>query len=695
MITINTTLSIFAMLGISSLAVFWAKRLKIPHTVLLVIIGMFLGILSNISFFSFFNEFKLTPELIFYLFLPALIFESAYNINIRKLIANGKIILLLAVVSFLLSTAIISLGLYSVLLLLGLKVNIGLTMLFGALISATDPVAVLSLFKEYGVPNRLSLIFEGESLFNDATAVATFLIILEAIRQNDLSLFTAIPGFFTFLSMLLLGVVFGIFIGGVFAYIVGKTKTSETASITLTIVLAHITFILSDVISGVKLGDLTIHISPIISTTIASLVIGNYGRTKLKSETENVISKIWEQFAFMSNSLIFILIGLLIVGTPIFNNTVFIITLLTIFVVIIARASSIYPIVYLYNKSKKDNSKIPKSWQHLLAWGSLRGALAVTMVLLIPDNLTFADWPLDVSPKELLLSLTIGCIAFTLFIKAVSIKHLIQRFNLNGLTAIEEVEYQEAMAIIHHKVTERVKRYKKRGYIDEQIADSLLKKHDSDFSKACAQVNKLSTKKKEDLTLRVLRIFSIGIEKRFLKKLYNDGEVTEDVFRQIQGKLRLQLEAIEEGNLQPNLTIHEDSYDIVDKLLDSIPKCIRKIFKQPENNRDFNNKYMYYRAQAILSRKVLKELQTLDKVCNSIFTNEAVKHVTDLYTSFKQNSERKLFDLSKTNQKYSKELSELLATYGVRTIENNTLEDIFKKELVTKKLYLNIKEEID
>jgi len=493
--------------------------------------------------------------------------------------------------------------------------------------------------------------------------------------------------------MLLLGVVFGILVGGIFAYIVGKTKSNETASITLTIVLAHTTFILSDVISGVRLGDFAIHISPIISTTVASLVIGNYGRTKLKSETENIISKIWEQFAFMSNSLIFILIGLLIVSTPILNNTVFVITLIAIFVVIIARAGSIYPIVYLYNKGK-NIGKIPKSWQHLLAWGSLRGALAVTMVLLIPDNLTFADWPLTVSPKELVLSLTIGCIAFTLFIKAVSIKHLIQHFNLNGLTSIEEVEYQEAMAIIHHKVTEKVKRYKKRGYIDEQIADSLLKKHDSDFSKACAQVNKLSTKKKEDLALRVLRIFSIGIEKRFLKKLYNDGEVTEDVFRQIQGKLRLQLEAIEEGNLQPNLTIHEDSYDVIDKLLDSIPKRIRRISKQPEDNREFNNKYMYYRAQAILSRKVLKELQTLNKVCNSIFTDEAVKHVTDLYTSFKQNSEHKLFNLSKNNTKYSKKLSELLATYGVRTIENNALEDIFKKELVTKKLYLNIKEEI-
>jgi len=691
MLTIGTTLTIFLMLGISSLSLFLAKRLNFPHTVLLVLIGVGLGFLSMNPSFSFINEFKLTPELLFYLLLPTLIFESAYHMDIRKLVADSSAVLSLAIGSFLVSAFLVAGILHFLLLLIGIDIPFIITLLFGALISATDPVAVLALFKEYGVPKRLSLIFEGESLFNDATAVAFFLIILGAIGHGGITIFTSLTGLLTFLSMLVMGVLFGLFVGGIFAYLVGAVRESEVASITLTIVLAHITFILAEVISEVELfGMFSLHISPIISTTVASLLMGNYGRPKMNPEAEAIVGTLWEQFAFLANSLIFILIGVLIVEAPIFEPIMLVVVVISIITVAIARALSIYPVISIYNFIQKKERRIPSSWQHLLAWGSLRGALAVTMVLLIPDSLTVPGWSLDISPKDFLLSITVGCIAATLFIKATTIRKMVRHFKLDSLTAMEEIEYQEAQALIHHKINEHITLYKERGYIDTDIAEKLISEHASEFRKASKQVGVLSQEKRNDLAFRILRIFAIGIEKRNLKELYHRNEVSEFVFRRIQGKLRLQLEAIEDGDLDPDVTIHVDGRDIFERFFSSI----KSLLGHREKNQSYDDLYMYYRAQAIVSRKVLKELHLLNKACSTIFTSGAVGHVNNLYTSFKKNSLQKLHNLSKEDPIEAKKLAEALAVRGVHSIEETVLNDIYHKELITQKLYISIKEEL-
>ena len=241
MLTANATLAIFAMLGISSLAIFLAKRVKLPHTVFLVIVGLFLGLLAQaLPTFHFFSEFSLTPELLFYLLLPTLIFESAYNINVRRMVEDAPIIMVLSLVSLIVSTVVVGALLYFFLLFLGFTIPFIVALIFGALISATDPVAVLALFKEYGAPRRLSLIFEGESLFNDATAVALFLLLIEVARFGYHGFDTILEGVVSFTSMMVGGVLFGIIVGGIFAKLIGLARENETASITLTIVLAHI-----------------------------------------------------------------------------------------------------------------------------------------------------------------------------------------------------------------------------------------------------------------------------------------------------------------------------------------------------------------------------------------------------------------------------------------------------------------------
>src|SRR3990172_899101 len=282
MLTAESALALFVMLAISSLSLFIAQRLRIPHTVFLVAIGIVLGFLSVFQYLNFLAQFSLPPELLFFIFLPILIFDCAYNINIRHLTHDAVIISLLAVGSLLVSAFLIAVGIYFVFDLIGLDIPFILLLVFGAIISATDPVAVMALFKEYGAPRRLSLIFEGESIFNDGTAVALFLVVLAIAKSGVYGTTDILHGAITFVSMVIGGIAFGLIFGGVFAKLVGYTRGNEFVCITLTMVLAHTTFICAELFtSHVRIAGMQIPISSIIATTTSSLLMGNYGRYKI------------------------------------------------------------------------------------------------------------------------------------------------------------------------------------------------------------------------------------------------------------------------------------------------------------------------------------------------------------------------------------------------------------------------------
>lgn len=135
--------------------------------------------------FEIFGAFKLTSDILFYIFLPILLFESAYNINYRALIKNIRAVSTLAISSLIFSAFLTAIGLFFLLKILGIEMPFIVTLLFGSLISATDTAAALAIFKNLGIPDRLKLIFEGESLFNDGTAIALFVIVLSLVEQQS------------------------------------------------------------------------------------------------------------------------------------------------------------------------------------------------------------------------------------------------------------------------------------------------------------------------------------------------------------------------------------------------------------------------------------------------------------------------------------------------------------------------------
>lgn len=201
--------------------------------------------------------------------------------------------------------------------------------------------------------------------------------------------------------MIVVGIAFGAFIGVAFSKIIGKIHNEPLLELSLTVALAHATFAASELMTHFVAPT-----SGVIATTVAAMVLGNYGRLKITPSVEKTMGHYWEFFAFLANSFVFVLIGILVVELPIDWRFLLLPTLAAVVVVMVSRALSVYPIIGLLNLSKSEEP-IPMSWQHLLSWGSLRGALAIIMVLLIPENLAIEGWALPVSVRDFALALTV------------------------------------------------------------------------------------------------------------------------------------------------------------------------------------------------------------------------------------------------------------------------------------------------
>jgi CPA1 family monovalent cation:H+ antiporter len=281
--------------------------------------------------------------------------------------------------------------------------------LFGALISPTDPVSVLSLFKEVGAPKDLKTIVEGESLFNDATGVVLFTILLKAVLSGQEFGFAQAAYEFVKVSVggLLLGAVLGWIVFKIMRHI--EDHLLENA---LCLVLAYGSFWLAEVI----------HLSGVIGTVMAGLMIGNYGRRLSMSEkTTNTVEIFFESIAFLINSLLFVLIGLELREVP--ANIMWMTVFVAIAAMLIARAAVSYSFYWLLNQV---GTKRPKRWNHILFWGGLRGSIPIALLLNLPNEGLLVRW------RPVLLLAGFGCVFFSLVVQGITMKPLMLKLGIKG-----------------------------------------------------------------------------------------------------------------------------------------------------------------------------------------------------------------------------------------------------------------------
>jgi len=375
------------------------KYLRIPYTVALVLGGLLLSLL-HLSFLSPLQPNQrpnwLTPDVILILFLPALVFEGSVKIDVRDLLRDAAPLLVLANIGVLLATLVTG---YLVHWAIGLPILIAL--LFGAIISATDPISVLAIFKGLRMDKRLSVIIEGESVLNDGTAVVLFQILLAAVVAGGLSPAKGIAQF-------LWAVVGGAVLGSVLGYAASKiTQTIDDpqVGITLTTIVAYGSYLLAN----------HLHLSGVIATASAGLMVGNFGAKKGMS-TRTALESFWEYIAFVMNSLVFLLIGLEVHINALAHAWRPI--LFAIAAVMIGRSLSVYFLVPVSNLFAE---KIPFRWQHVIVWGGLRGALALALALSLDNTFPYRDRVLD---------LTFGVVVFSILAQGLTMKPLLRVLGL-------------------------------------------------------------------------------------------------------------------------------------------------------------------------------------------------------------------------------------------------------------------------
>ncbi|NOR81803.1 MAG: sodium:proton antiporter [Methyloprofundus sp.] len=689
--TLDVYLSIFTLMFISLGVNVLALKFRIPYTVLLVIAGSLLVPLSKIEFFSFITSFQLTPELLFFVFLPVLIFESAYNIKIRNISDNKIAISLLAIVGLLVSTVFIGYIGYWGFQLLGFQIPLLVTLLFGAIISATDPVAVLALFKEFGAPHRLTLIFEGESLFNDGTAFAIFLVLLDIIGHGYHGYSTLLQGLFTFCTMIIGGTVFGLFMGFLFSKLIESVKGHENLEITLTLLVAHFTFLLAEVISAnwVFNGH-AIHLSSIIATLVASMVIGNYGRFKMSSGVEEYMGKFWEYFAFVTNSLVFILMGLLFTSLTVSLNITWLPILMIILVVAIARAISIYVSIGIANQFKSEEN-IPLNWQHLMAWGSLRGSLAVIMVLLIPDDLALANWPYEFSIKEFIIAITIGSIYFSLLIKATTIGKVVRWLKIDALLPYEQLSYYKSKSLIYIDIIHRSKELYNNHYITAEQYQKFTDYYQRLHEKTCKQCANLDIDSSH-IVENMLQLYTLKIQKKELKTLFKHDEISESIYKKNLDILEIQTERVEQDSTK--LTSLNAYFSTWAGALNNI---IRKLFFLPSKKDNPEELYLYYQTQYLLISRVLEEMHQLkNSHLSEIFNDpQAIRNVIAIYQELKKVTEQQMQHEIESNQEMLEHLNEQSAINLLQTVQTDTLTELHDNEIITNKLHVTLNKELN
>ena len=369
------------------------RRIAVPYTVALVVFGLAAAVFAPAL------EFEITPELVLAVLLPGLIFEASYQIEIRELRSASGGVALLAVPGVLVTTGIVAVTLNVV---AGLPLELGFVV--GAMLSATDPVAVIATFKRLAAPKRLSTLIEGESLFNDGTALVVFVIGLRIVAA-DVTLADAV---WLFASTLVISLIIGVIIGFLASRIVA-TVDDHLIELTVSLVTAYGSYLIAD----------ALHESGIIATVVAGLTLGNYGRRIGMSEkTQEALDTVWEFLAFLLTALVFLLVGLSITVPRLLDSAGPIVV--AVLAILVGRVIVVYGLVGGSSRliASRFHRAIPFAWLHVMFWGGLRGAVSVALALSLPR-----DFP----QRELVQEITFGVVLFTLLVQGTTIGWVIDR----------------------------------------------------------------------------------------------------------------------------------------------------------------------------------------------------------------------------------------------------------------------------
>ncbi|MFT7688593.1 MAG: CPA1 family monovalent cation:H+ antiporter [Candidatus Azotimanducaceae bacterium] len=522
---------------------------KLPLTIALVFVGVGVSYAShNVDAFHSLAEFTLSPELVLFVFIPTLIFESAFNLNARQVGRNILPILTLAVPGLLISTAIIGtiFAFFSPFSLL-------VALLLGAILSATDPVAVISIFKQLGVPDRLTVLVEGESLLNDATSLVLATLLIGILSAGTFSSGVILGGIGEFFIVFFGGAFVGWLLAVITGQVLGSIESDPDIEITLSTILAYFSFIIAEHV---------FHVSGIMAVVAAGMVIGSWGKSKISPSSVSFMEHFWEYLAYLANVLIFIMVGMQIELATLWTNIDLI--LLVVCGMLISRAVVVFGVVPLVGKFP-GSEPIGLPYQMVMYWGGLRGAIALAIVLSLP--------PFEY--KDTLIAVVMGAVLFTLIVQGLSIEILVKKLGLNKLSVADNLSQLEGDRKARIEGLSRLNTLVDTGLFSQRIADNMREKGQKEIEDIGTEVKELHQMMDASSMINTLALRCLVREKARYSELFSQGLINEWAYRELDHNTDVQIDGVRYSNSLPgpsiNISISKRFSLITMSILDYIP----------------------------------------------------------------------------------------------------------------------------
>ena len=569
------------------------KRIKLPFTIILVLVGIMLSLLAEQQpeLGRLISRVDISPDLILYVFLPTLIFESAFNLDGRQLRHNLWPVLLLAIPGLLISTLVIGYIVHWV-----TAIPLSAALLLGAILSATDPVAVVALFKKMGAPKRLTILIEGESLFNDATAIVVSRLLIGVVLAGSLSWDTVLQGVSDIFILFVGGFLTGWLLGVITGYLLAAVESDPFIEITLTTVLAYVSFLLAEEL---------LHVSGVMATVGAGLVMSSWGRMKVSPSVRNYLEHFWEYLSFIANALIFLLVGIKVEISAVWNS--FDLLLWVIAAMIVARAFIIYGLVPLLKRVSPET--ISLAYQHILFWGGLRGAIALAIVLSLPEF----------EYTESFIALVMGVVMFTLLVQGLSIKSLMQWLGLSQSSVTDRLVQLEVSIDGKLEAKDRVQGMANTGIFSNKVTLRLHNECENqirDLKRIFETISQNELSHEQELNMLYLR--ALTEERNKYIEMFNKGHLSEGAFREQLLVIALQIDAIRyNGKFQ---RVHSHALkrrfeQALFKTMDKLPLLYRlsQRLKLARIGRDYEICWGHYIASDYVLQRIehLTEIETM------------------------------------------------------------------------------------
>ncbi len=516
---------IFLLMLASAVAMF-ARRWELPYTTALVVTGLLISILREQFYPGLDVGLHLTPELLFIVFLPILIYEAAFHFNLRDFFANWKAIITLAAPGLIVGIFMAGGLIFGLSMLLDLGLSFGGALLIAAMLSATDPVAVISLLREVGAPRRLSVLMEGESLLNDGVAVVVFGVILVALGLDSIHPTLTATFVLQFLSWEILGaLLIGAAVGGLISWVTTRVD-DHLIEITLTTLAAFGSFLLAG----------WAHSSGVIACLVAGMLTGNFGaRYGMSATTRVAVASFWEYLAFLANSFVFLLVGLEVSASRLLGNWA---PVLLVWIALLAsRTLLVGGALPLINRFE---GRMARYSSAAIIWGGLRGGIAMVLALSIPR-----EWPF----RDLAIDVVFGTCLLTILVQGTTMSRLLLRLGLakdrSGERRMQEIRghFRSIQAALRF-----LDRQREAGTIGKEMYEEVHAELLEDLRSL--EEESAETKEVEEQMRKAegqeLRRQLLQVRKAALRQAQVDGHLAEKVAKRLVGELDEQLHRMNE-----------------------------------------------------------------------------------------------------------------------------------------------------